>query len=63
MFAFSWSINIAVGEIRNGGVLHCCMRVFGFDAGLRRKLVDFEDNKKAVTLTNTDRNCAHAIKV
>ena len=39
------------------------LRVFGFDAGLRRKLVDFEDNKKAVTLTNTDQNCAHAIRV
>ena len=26
----------------------------GFDAGLQRKLVKFEDNKKAMALTNTE---------
>ena len=30
------------------------MRVLGFDAGVRRKLVEFEDSKKAVALTNCE---------
>ena len=30
------------------------MRVFGFDSWVRRKLVEFEDSKKAVALTNCE---------
>ena len=39
------------GEITDG---KATMRFFGFDAGVRRRLVEFEDSKKAVTLTNCE---------
>ena len=39
------------GQITDGKTT---MRVFGFDAGVRRKLVEFEDTKKAVALTNCE---------
>ena len=31
-----------------------CGSLHGFDAGVRRKLVEFEDSKKAVALTNCE---------
>ncbi len=39
------------GEITDG---KSCMRVFGFDAGVRRKLVSFEESKSAVALANCE---------
>ena len=39
------------GHITDG---KATMRVFGFDSGVRRKLVEFEDSKKAVALTNCE---------
>ncbi len=39
------------GQITDGKRL---MQVFGFDAGVRRKLVDFENSKDAVALTNCE---------
>ena len=39
------------GEITDG---KACMRMFGFDTSVRRKLVEFEEPKSAVTLANCE---------
>ncbi len=39
------------GQITDG---KATMRVFGFDSDVRRKLVEFEDSKNAVALTNCE---------
>ena len=39
------------GEITDG---KACMRLFGFDAGVRKRLVDFEERKSAVALSNCE---------